>query len=114
MAASQRRLSIQRQRHSGADYPFSHQIPLSLTLQPWAAPVMHDWCAPPARPQIFVVLTAAVEAFVNLKRRGMAKQQRNQTAPGTPLPTNRPLRRQQEPWGRRQWKWMTRKRRGMF
>ena len=42
-------------------------------------PIEHEWCAPPARPRIFVILTAAVQAFVNLAKRGMKMQQRNTT-----------------------------------
>ena len=57
----------------------SDQLPASLAAVPWALPLEHAWCAPPAKPRIFVVLTAAVQAFVNLRARGLRQQQRNQT-----------------------------------
>ena len=54
-------------------------LPATMALEPWAAPVTAEWCAPPAQPRLFVVITAAVHAFVNLARRGMRLQQRNTT-----------------------------------
>ena len=47
--------------------------------QPWAAPITHEWCDELAQPRIFVILTAAVKAFINLARRGLRDQQRNAT-----------------------------------
>ena len=54
-------------------------LPAAMALEPWANPVDAEWCAPPARPRIFVIMTAAVQAFVNLARRGLKNQQRNTT-----------------------------------
>lgn len=54
-------------------------LPSSLDAQPWASPVAADWCEPPAAPRTFVVLTAAIKAFVNLAKRGLRAQQRNET-----------------------------------
>ena len=54
-------------------------LPATMALEPWAAPVTTEWCAQPAEPRLFVVLTAAVQAFVNLARRGLRLQQRNTT-----------------------------------
>ena len=53
--------------------------PEHMRLEPWASPVLHEWCDHLAQPRIFVVLTAAVRAFINLARRGLRDQQRNTT-----------------------------------
>ena len=53
-------------------------VPEYLRLAPWASPVNNTWCADPVRrPRIFIILTAAVKAFINLQRRGLKGQQRN-------------------------------------
>jgi hypothetical protein len=54
-------------------------MPTSLLEEPWASPTDAEWCAPPARPRVFVIMTAAVNPFVNLAKRGMKQQQRNTT-----------------------------------
>jgi len=54
-------------------------LPSTLDTQPWASPSTAEWCKPPAAPRTFVVLTAAIHAFVNLARRGLKAQQRNET-----------------------------------
>ena len=54
-------------------------VPARLQQEPWASPVAAEWCAEPARPRLFVVLTASVKAFINLARRGLRDQQRNTT-----------------------------------
>lgn len=57
-------------------------LPSELARQPWAMPTgTSSRCHSPRakQPRIFVVLTASVKAFVNLQRRGMRAQQRNQT-----------------------------------
>ena len=52
-------------------------IPLHVASEQWARPMHAARCAHAARPRIFVILTATVQPFVNLHRRGMGNQQRN-------------------------------------
>lgn len=57
-------------------------LPPAFALQPWAMPAgaSSDCGARRSKsPRIFVVLTASIHAFVNLRRRGMKNQQRNET-----------------------------------
>ena len=71
-----------RKWNRGGTHAWAHEIAVvspEVAAQPWAVPVEHEWCALPARPRIFVVLTAAVHAFVNLAKRGLKGQQRNTT-----------------------------------
>ena len=56
-------------------------LPPGVAVRPWAVPGPSSRCdAQLAKPpRIFVVLTASVRAFVNLKRRGLRNQQRNES-----------------------------------